>query len=206
MLNALKKEYPGGKEVCYDISDGTKFCMGQRAWSVFYAYMRKHGKDESKGLSEVEEEENIIIITPDLIIVDKNVNELTDEELALKHAESHADFVKIGDQACKDHFDVANEMIDRGLSHASRSKCDVIVGLSRKLEASKDDEDEVLKAKWKSCKAMMFRLSNGMAFNHGVFKGVPIDEQKKMVRNLARTIRRAMFAKGWKPKRKGKAC
>jgi len=69
------------------------------------------------------------------------------------------------------------------------------------------DETDMLLTKWKACKAMMFRLSKmGLPFESGVFKGLNIDEQKSIVKNLARKIRRSMAAKGMRPKKKSKPC
>ena len=47
MLQSMKKTYSGqGKTKCYDMSDGSKFCASEKAWSVFYA---KVTEDYGKG-------------------------------------------------------------------------------------------------------------------------------------------------------------
>ena len=48
MIRSMKKTYTTGKVKCRDFSDGTKVCASQKAWSVFYASLKKKGlKDTS---------------------------------------------------------------------------------------------------------------------------------------------------------------
>ena len=210
----MGKTYSSGKKVCRKLSDGSEVCVSEKAWSIFYAWINKHNKDETKSLSMGSDD--VIVITPKIYATAKNtyraskgrekvkVTKLSDEQLQYEHAKYHSEFSTIGDEACKQHFDIANEMIDRGMAHIDRAPCDVVVSLSRYGEeaVTELDEVEMLKNKWKACKSMLFRLSQGIAFERGVFKGLSLDEQKHMVKNLMRKLRRTMLSKGMKPKTK----
>lgn len=63
MLESLKKKYTDGKNICYELNDGNKFCMNEKAWEVFYGMMKKREADDTKPLSqdnlEISDLENI---------------------------------------------------------------------------------------------------------------------------------------------------
>jgi len=42
----MASQYKGGKVTCRDFTDGSKVCASTKAWSVFFATIRKHGWDE----------------------------------------------------------------------------------------------------------------------------------------------------------------
>lgn len=54
MIESMRKKYPGGKEVCRVMADGSKICAGEKAWSIFYATMNKKKWDETKSLSNLD--------------------------------------------------------------------------------------------------------------------------------------------------------
>ena len=189
MIQNMGKTYKKGKTICRKLSDGSEVCVPEEAWSVFYGYLAKHKKKDTSAMSKL--------------------GDVSDAELEYEHAKSHSEFVKIGDEACKRHFTLANELINRGLYHVTRSPCDLAVEMANniteedpKLEV---DEDEMLKNKWKACRAMMFRLNQGVKFDTKQFSGLELDEQKVMVRSLARKVRREMMKRGWTPKKKSKS-
>jgi len=50
MARGMGKEYKEGKVVCRDFTDGSKVCISEKAWSVFFATLNKKGWDESKSM------------------------------------------------------------------------------------------------------------------------------------------------------------
>jgi hypothetical protein len=239
MIKSMEHQYSGGKTTCRPVKGGGEVCASEKAWSVFYATMKKKGWSDkqalamtttdvtavtpkvfnkkkvkvSKDITGLTEDEEVEIECTDdesefkieeIPEPVKELSELSIEELEIRHAEAHSRFCKIGDQACKEHFAVANEMIGRGLSHLNRTRCDLAVELSMKMESNPMDASEMLRDKMKVCKAMMIRLNQGLAFNNGHFKGMPIEDQKRIVKNLALSIRRELIKSGCKPTKKNK--
>lgn len=186
----MGKTYKKGKTTCKKLSDGSEVCIPEEAWSVFYGFLAKHQKADTQKWST-------------------GFAGFSDENLVIEHAKLHAEFNKIGDDACRKHFAVANELMMRGYAHANRSPCDLAVEMADNLAdpvvAVQLDEDTLLRNKWKACRAMMFRLNQGMKFETKQFSGLEIDEQKHMVKSLARKIRHEMHRRGWKPTKRVKA-
>ena len=52
MIQSIGKQYKGNSVKCRDLTDGTKVCVSTKAWSVFFATMRKKGWNESKPKSK----------------------------------------------------------------------------------------------------------------------------------------------------------
>jgi len=49
MAEGMRRTYAGqGKTKCRPFTDGTKVCMSQKAWQVFFATINKMGADETK--------------------------------------------------------------------------------------------------------------------------------------------------------------
>jgi hypothetical protein len=68
-LDSLKeqKDYQTGENVCRDMKDGSKFCMHEKGWSVFFATINKKGWDETKPSSNLEysiDNQDVEAITP----------------------------------------------------------------------------------------------------------------------------------------------
>jgi len=53
MLKNLRSQYKEGPVKCRPMADGTNFCMSEKAWSIFYATMNKHKKDETETASNL---------------------------------------------------------------------------------------------------------------------------------------------------------
>lgn len=56
MAKGMRKQYPG--KVCRDFTDGSKVCMGEKGWSIFYATgTKRYGKGfETKKMPKKTEE------------------------------------------------------------------------------------------------------------------------------------------------------
>jgi len=197
MINSMGKTYKTGKVECKKLSDGSQVCVSEKAWSVFFGWLNKHNKKETEALAVGGEA--VQAITPKIFATKKNTKRceefsgLTDEDLHYNHAKAHAEFAELGDEACKVHFKIANEMIRRGIPHIERTNCDIVVSLSinlDKLDISTENDKEKLKTKLKACKVMLFRLSQGVPFESGVFKGMSLEEQKHMIKVFMRKLKR----------------
>jgi len=71
MIKAMAKQYPGKKRKCYEIQGGKKICASKKAWSVFFAKLRKEGYDETKPKSvkvEESEREELSELEKDILI------------------------------------------------------------------------------------------------------------------------------------------
>ena len=139
MLRSLKSKYKTGTERCYKMSDGKEFCMASKAWTVFYATLRKHGRKEGDKLDL--KSTNVLVLTPKRGKTQnrkykkykllKKVSGLSDTQLIYYHALCHCKYSALGDEYCQRHFKVANEMIERGMFHARESLCDGVIELSQ---------------------------------------------------------------------------
>lgn len=58
MAEGMRKTYAGGKGKCRPFTDGSKVCMSDKAWSVFFATINKMGADETKPRAKVKTSES----------------------------------------------------------------------------------------------------------------------------------------------------
>jgi len=128
------------------------------------------------------------------------VKEISDESLEILHTLSHAYFKELGDIACRSHFYVANEMLDRGLKHINRTICDQVVELIRNYKTYDPSKvpDKVLLDDNRIVHAWISRLEKGLRFNSDQFKDLSLEEQKKVIYKLKEEIEKEMIKRGFK--------
>uniref|UniRef100_A0A6M3XHV5 Putative DNA ligase domain protein n=1 Tax=viral metagenome TaxID=1070528 RepID=A0A6M3XHV5_9ZZZZ len=211
-LKSLKdqKDYQIGENICRDMKDGSKFCMHKKAWSVFFATMNKKGWDETKVASNLEytiDNQDVEAITPRVFVKKrkrkKKIKDLSFEELEYYHSLFHSQFEKLGDKACRLHFKIASEMINRGVSHIRRTLCDGVVELIHnfKIYDPSRVRDEVLRDDFRISIAWLKKLrSTQKPFTSPQFEGMDLRSQIIAIKKLARSIRREMIKRDWHPK------
>lgn len=99
---------------------------------VWHVEIETKVNDASTGIKKYEF--NVIKNEPDQLSNDKihwsiklQLDDLIDDKLLEYHKQAHDNFGVVGDNACKLHFMVANEMIHRGIEHNVTSICDHVV-------------------------------------------------------------------------------
>jgi hypothetical protein len=70
MIHNFSSEYKGGKVVCRKLTDGGSICASQKAWSVFFAYIRKKGLDETE---EPKDEKSLMLDSADVAALEPKV-------------------------------------------------------------------------------------------------------------------------------------
>jgi len=122
MIRGMAKSYRGqGKRVCRSMIDGSKVCASEKAWSVFFATIRKRKWDDTKPMPKSLSSELI------LNMIKNNIEKYEYKDLELFHALGHTLSNEAGDTGCKLHYFVVKEMKRRGLIHLSRMECDEII-------------------------------------------------------------------------------
>lgn len=188
------------KIVTREFSDGSTIGACVKAWSVFFATMRKKGWSETKPKLAMGPED-VDAIT-EKVFNKKKRKELSSEELEYLHAYAHAGFLSIGDDSCKMHFAIASEMIERGIPHIRRTACDGIVELIHNFRTydPKKVSDPVLRDDWRIAVAWLKTLSSGKKFESEQFKDMILEQQISAVKKLVENIRNEMVSRGFKPK------
>ena len=147
MIHNFSSEYKGGKVVCRKLTDGTSICASQKAWSVFFAYIRKKGLDETSSPKDEKslmlDSADVAALEPKVINVkpkkDKQCLEVSVSDILLKAHLSE-------DIHCIDNFDidiihsyahsiqdnfihniVVEEMEERGILHLAYADIDKTV-------------------------------------------------------------------------------
>lgn len=121
MVRGMAKQYKGqGSIKCRPFTDGSKVCASEKAWSVFYATIRKRKWDDTRPMPKSLSSEVI------LNMIKNNIEKYNDKDLELFHALGHTLSNEAGDTGCKLHYFVVKEMKNRGLVHLSRMECDEI--------------------------------------------------------------------------------
>lgn len=201
MIEGMRDSYCEGdsKMVSRAFADGSSISACSKAWSVFFATLRKKGWDESKARLAMGPED-VAAITEKVFNKTKR-KMLSFDELEYIHALAHSMFSELGDQACKIHFQVASEMIDRGIPHIRRSLCDGVVELAYNWRSYNPEnvDDAVIREDWAIVLSWLRNLGSGRQFESDHFKGMGLSEQVAAVRGMAKNIIGEMAHRGWKP-------
>ena len=147
-----------------------------------------------KGVQTFVKAENIHFLTP---------SEMTNEELEKYHAFYHSCAI-LASPCCEMHSLVANEMIDRGMIHLSRTICDRVVYLIRQavkeyVKNIKNIEDAPLGDDWRIVLAWYSSLRRGKKLQRKDGTPITIDDTKQ----LALAIAREMIRRHKEYKKKG---
>jgi len=133
----------------------------------------------------------------------KTIKQLDLKDLIYLHAYVHSLNKEYEDIWCKLHYEIALEMLHRGLYHSGDTICDRVVELIkdwRTYDPSKV-RDEVLRDDWRIVHAWMKRVCReGKRFTSPQFKDLTLEEQKKVIMDLREKIRKEMMKRGWRPK------
>lgn len=206
MIQSMKDQYKKGTEKCRDMKDGSKFCMSEKAWSVFFATLRSKGWDETKSSENLGlKPEDVIAITPKVFARKrrKKIKDLSLKELEYYHSLFHSQFQELGDKACRLHFKIASEMINRGVSHIRRTLCDGVVQLIHNFKTYNPSKvnDNVLHDDWRIVHSWLSTLKTSKKpFTSPQFEGMKLKDQISAIKKIAKSIRNEMIKRGWHPK------
>jgi len=128
-----------------------------------------------KGIQTFVRAENIEFIKP---------NQMTNEELEKYHAFYHS-CAELFSPCCEAHFIIANEMLDRGMIHLSRTVCDRVVYLIREsvedyIKNIKNVDDRPLGDDWRIVLAWYSSLKEGKTLKRKDGTPITIDDTKKL--------------------------
>jgi len=136
-----------------------------------------------KGIQTFVRAENIEFIKP---------SEMMNEELEKYHAFYHS-YTELFSPCCEAHFIIANEMLDRGMIHLSRTACDRIVYLIREsvedyIRNIKNVDDRSLADDWRIVLAWYSSIKEGKALKRKDGTPITIDDTKKLGLSIAKEM------------------